>query len=920
MNFQHFFHFVTLLALMYGSPAHSRQIPLPEHPRPDFQRERWINLNGQWGFRFDSLNRGLEERWFDHDSFDLEITVPFSWGSKLSGVGDRADIAWYSRTIFVPESWEGSRIFLVIGACDWITEVWVDGRKLGSHQGGYNQFEFDLTPMAVPGEPHRLVLRVDDTEHPFKLYGKQGYGEARGIWQTAYLEPRGEISLSCIHFTPDIDNHKVTVSAGIDQPARGDLQVSLSFPNREIAGMITSPKISKSEREVTFDLPIPDPHLWSLDDPYLYDVKVQLHDNQVVYDQVKSYFGMRKISIVELPGTDYPYVALNNRPLYLRLCLDQAYHPEGFYTYPSDEFMHDEIIRSKKIGLNGNRIHIKSEIPRKLYWADRLGLLIMADVPNFWGEPTAAARQEWEYAMREMIRRDYNHPSIFSWVLFNETWGLFTGQGDERRYLPETQEWVRRMFGEAKRLDPSRLIEDNSACNEDHVVTDLNTWHAYLPGYEWEEFLKGVVEKTFEGSEWNFTRGNRQARVPMLNSECGNVWGYRGSTGDVDWSWDYHIMMNEFRKHPEISGWLYTEHHDVINEWNGYYRYDRTDKITGLSDFIPDMTLGHLHSDVYLSTGSDLCRSAEPGSSVTVPLFLSVMTDRVPADHYILDYELWGRDKAGRFRYLFLSSTAIPSKPYFNGEVEPLNFNLPDTPGLYHLTLRLRDGNGFIYHLNFTSFLVEGDEFSDQGGYRVAFDPASFSEAEWSMGQWNILGGLKVNGAGSGYFSYLVDLPASVDPEEITNIILVFEASAKKLHGKDMEQKSELGGDYMHGKGTFDPSRNPNSYPMTDTYCDPTILKVRVNGTVVGEFYLEDDPADHRGVLSWHSQKRDRTLREAGSYGYLCKAKIPVDLIKNAPGNQIEIRFEVDESLPGGVAIYGEKFGRFPLNPTLLFE
>jgi predicted transcriptional regulator len=124
----------------------------------------------------------------------------------------------------------------------------------------------------------------------------------------------------------------------------------------------------------------------------------------------------------------------------------------------------------------------------------------------------------------------------------------------------------------------------------------------------------------------------------------------------------------------------------------------------------------------------------------------------------------------------------------------------------------------------------------------------------------------------------------------------------------------------MHGKGTFDPSRNPNSYPMTDTYCDPTILKVRVNGTVVGEFYLEDDPADHRGVLSWHSQKRDRTLREAGSYGYLCKAKIPVDLIKNAPGNQIEIRFEVDESLPGGVAIYGEKFGRFPLNPTLLFE
>ncbi|MCK4749866.1 MAG: glycoside hydrolase family 2, partial [Bacteroidales bacterium] len=396
-------------------------------------------------------------------------------------------------------------------------------------------------------------------------------------------------------------------------------------------------------------------------------------------------------------------------------------------------------------------------------------------------------------------------------------------------------------------------------------------------------------------STWNYIGGRTQGRQPMFNSECGNVWGYEGSAGDGDWSWDYHIMMNEFRKNPKVAGWLYTEHHDVINEWNGYYKYDRTEKITGLSDFIPDMELRHLHSDVYLSTGSDLCRKAEPGSSVVVPLHLSVMTDRVPADHYILDFELSGRDKAGKFRHILFNSTTIPSSPYFNGEVESLEVPMPEIPGLYHLTLRLRDENAYIYHMNFTSFLVEGAEPAAPSVKSVPFDPADFSDADWSLGQWNILEGLKVNGAGAGYFAYQVDLPASLDLDEVKNATLVFEASAKKLHGKDHEKKTELGGDYMRGKGTFDPSRNPNSYPMTDTYLDPSMVKVRVNGQVVGQFYLEDDPADHRGVLSWYSQKRDRQLREAGSYGYLCKAKIPVDLLKKSNNGAVMIRFETGE-------------------------
>jgi len=902
----------------------AQEIPLPEHPRPDFQRDSWINLNGIWEFQFDSLDQGLEEEWFKRPIFSDEIMVPFPWGSKLSGLENLAHMGWYSRSIVIPEDWSGKRTFLVIGACDWLTTVWVDGKLLGEHKGGYTPFEYDISEFTTPGKIHQLVLRVDDRPHPYKLEGKQGYGEAKGIWQTVYLESRGSTAIRHIHFTPDIDKDLLKIHAMLDRPAEEDLYINLSFPNQEIAGMLTSPKIKKRAQEIEFEISIPNPQLWDLDNPYLYDLKVQLHNNLSIFDEFSTYFGMRKISIMDLPGTNYPYVALNNRPVYLQLSLDQAYHPDGFYTYPSDEFMRDEILRSKKIGLNGNRIHIKVEVPRKLYWADKLGLLIMADVPNFWGEPGEQAREEWEYAMREMIARDYNHPSIFSWVLFNETWGLFSGKGNDRAYRPETQQWVREKYAEAKQLDHSRLIEDNSPCNYDHVETDLNTWHAYLPGYSWNGFLKNVVDNTYVGSGWNYIGQNTQSHVPMLNSECGNVWGYDGSTGDVDWSWDYHIMMNEFRKHPKIAGWLYTEHHDVINEWNGYYKYDRSEKFPGFSEFIPDMELGHLHSEVYLSTGSDLCLTVRPDALVRVPLYLSVMTDQVPPDHYILDYELSGRDHQGKYRHIFLKSEVLESLPYFNGEVSPLSVRMPETPGLYHLTLRLRDENAYIYHLNFTSFLVEEPRQSHPGDIaetnRIPFAPSSFSEASWSGGQWNILDGLKVNGAGRGYFSYDVEIPAEINLDSVKKVSLVFEASAKKLHGKDRQTLSKLGGDYMRGRGTIDPSRNPNSYPMTDTYLYPSLVKVKVEGKVVDLFFLEDDPADHRGVLSWHSQLEDRKLREAGSYGYLLKSNIPMDLLRNSTKGKVNIRFEVDEAMPGGLAIYGKLFGRYPLDPTLLFE
>lgn len=897
------------------------QIPLPEHPRPDFMREQWLNLNGQWDFRFDKQNTGEAEKWFSNPSFDKKILVPFPWGSKLSGVADDADIAWYSRKITAPADWSGKQVFIIFGACDWKTKAWLDGNLLGEFQGGYTPFEFDLTPFLKPGSTQTLVVKVDDTEHPFKLEGKQGYGEAKGMWQTVYLETRGKLAFRNVHFQPDIDKQNVTVKAYLNAAAPSDVTVKLSFLNGNQSKPEIVQKVKKGVSEVSFIVPVEKMHLWNLDDPFLYDVQVALAEKNVESDRVTTYFGMRKISAMNLPGLNFPYVALNNKPLYLQLTLDQSYHPDGFYTFPSDEFMKNEILNSKKIGLNGNRIHIKVEVPRKLYWADKLGLLIMADVPNSWGEPDEAQKKEWEVAMRGLINRDYNHPSIFSWVLWNETWGLFTTTNKEtkkREYLPETQEWVASMYHITKQLDPTRLVEDNSACNYDHVVTDINTWHAYLPGYKWKEFLDNAVEKTFEGSTWNYIGGNKQGKEPMFNSECGNVWGYTGSTGDVDWSWDYHIMMNEMRLHPKVAGWLYTEHHDVINEWNGYWKFDRSNKFTGLEELVPGMSLNDLHSYVYVATEGELCRSVKVGETVAVPVTASFLTDFNHGKEVTLKYELVGWDKMGRFDQHSAEKQTIAWEPWKFGKIADLQVKMPAKPGLALLRLTLEDAAGMALHHNFVTFVVEGENKAAEKTRIVTFKPSSFTSAEWSQKQWNVLEGLKVNGAGSGFFEYKVQIPENIDPASLSSVSLIFEASAKQLFGKDRSDAQKMDGDYMRGGGTFDNSRNPNSYPMTDESKFPSAVKVRVNGHVTGTYFLEDDPADHRGILSWYSQPRDNKLYEAGSYGYLVKTSVPLSAVGTS--RTLTIRLEVDESVPGGLAIYGEKFGRYPMDPTVVLN
>lgn len=774
---------------------------LPEHPRPDFMRDAWVNLNGQWDFALDPDETGETDSWFDDAGvFDREITVPFSWAAPLSGIGERSvHVGWYARNLEIPqgEPWSSNRIFLVIGACDFDKKVWLNGKFVGGHQGGYTPFEFDLTDAMDRTGTNRLVIRVEDKPNPARQTGKQGYGDAKGIWQTVYLEARPETHIRLAHFSPDIDNKKVSLKVELSGTAERDLGLSVSFKDKSVEAVRRD--IPAGREYIEFDIPIPGQRLWTLDDPYLYDVDLALSSGGEEADVIHTYFGMRKIGTGRLPDSDYRYVTLNNKPIYLQMALDQAYHPEGYYTFPSDQFMREEILRAKNIGLNGLRIHIKTGIPRKLYWADKLGVLIRADVPNFDthnenGIPSGYARKHWEHTFRNQVARDYNHPSVFNWVLFNETWGMESESGSGEPYHPESREWVRSLYHLAKELDPTRLVDDNSPDKHDHVISDINSWHRYLPAQIYASFLDNAIENTYPGSGWNYVGENKQTDIPLLNTECGAEHGYRNGAGDIDISFEYHIMVNEFRRRPKNAGFVFTEFHDVIDEFNGYYRYDRTPKEWGLDRLCSGMTVKDLHSEMYLIPGDDFFKTVAPGSSFTVPVTASFMTDTVPSEMTVRTV-VHGWNRFGEHKEYFTSQFAIKPKPYAVFDVDPVTFQAPEEEALAVFCTYLEDDQGQIRHRNFVPFRVDeagpeqkDDRLSQQISIRL--EPDGFAQSSWSKQQMSILDGLKVWGTGTGYFRYDFRVPGNIAIDDIQEVEFLAELSARAVQSKYLRKRS----------------------------------------------------------------------------------------------------------------------------------
>jgi hypothetical protein len=365
-----------------------------------------------------------------------------------------------------------------------------------------------------------------------------------------------------------------------------------------------------------------------------------------------------------------------------------------------------------------------------------------------------------------------------------------------------------------------------------------------------------------------------------------------------------------------------------VNEWNGYVRADRSAKDAGLSELFPGMSLRDWHSPFYLAVGDYPAVAVRPGETVSVPLWASFLAGEAPSPELKLRFELVGSDDLGRSRTWWTGTRPLSFEPWMSRALEPLALKMPDRRALAILRVALEDASGQVLQRNFTSFVVGAgpsarDETIAEEGARLRVlraDTSSPSAARWSLRRWSAMDGRKQNGAGSGYFEYRLPWPAGVTEGDVAGARLVAELGAKQLLGKDRPQ-GDVEGDFMRGKGTHDPGRNPNAYPMTDTLLQPSAVRVLVNGVAAGVFDLPDDPADHRGLLSWHAQKRAEkpTLDEAGSYGYLVSSSVPAEAVRAAAASgELVLRLEVDDALPGGLAVYGESTGRYPLDPTVV--
>lgn len=456
----------------------------PEYPRPQMRRKQWLNLNGIWEIAVVRKQQDVV-----HD-FPGHILVPFPIESALSGVkqpllpGERL---WYRRTFTLPEDWQGWKVVLHFGAVDWEAQVWVNGNRVGVHQGGYDPFSFEISSHLKAGRENELVVVVWDPSNvgPQEA-GKQrlvpfmaSYTASSGIWQTVWLEPVPTTYIERLRIVPDIDAERVALKIETQGNSEGTRVVARAFEGEK--------EIERAAGPVgeTLELAVPKPKLWSPDSPHLYDLRVSLEQDGRVVDEVWSYFGMRKFSLGK-DARGIPRLFVNNKPLFQFGPLDQGYWPDGIYTPPTDEALRYDIEMAKKLGFNMIRKHVKVEPARWYYHCDRLGMIVWQDMPSsqpklraiaslmlnrdkkdddyaFFGREDRTSRENYRRSLQAMIDTLYNAPSVAMWIPFNEGWGQFDAR--------QIAEWI-------KRYDPSRVVNHASGWF-DQGAGDVKDLHIY---------------------------------------------------------------------------------------------------------------------------------------------------------------------------------------------------------------------------------------------------------------------------------------------------------------------------------------------------------------------------------------------------------------------------------------------------------
>jgi len=573
-----------------------------EYPRPQFERDSWLNLNGQWDFQLDPTNKGMEEKWFDQPNFTEKIQVPFPYQAELSQVTNKetSDWLWYHRKFSIPKNlMAGKQIHLHFGAVDYQTWVYVNGKMVGSHEGGHTPFHFDITPYLTEGE-QSLTLRVYDPVYDESIpRGKQSwlgkshaiwYTPTSGIWQTVWLEAVEKTHIEKIKFTPDIDKGTVSAEVTIAGCSKDvSLDINIAFKGTEVINskICTSDPYLKIEFDLfknkIFDGVFHHTGMaWSPENPNLFDVTLRLN-NGTTTDEVKSYFGMRKVH------TENGKVYLNNRPYYQKLVLDQGYWPGGLLTAPTDEAYKTDIQLVKEMGFNGARKHQKVEDPRFLYWADKLGFLVWGEcpaVPSFNQDAVARLTREWI----EIIERDYNHPCIVTWVPFNESWGI----PNVSRNAQE-QNHTLGLYYMIKSLDTTRPVVSNDGWEQ--TKTDICAFHSYSHGHESEvrkynyykeslATMENLFKSTFIGRNL-YANGFQHQGEPILLTEFGGIaykvdgsagWGYTTAQSPEELIADYKRIIEAVAASEFLHGYCYTQITDVEQEINGLLTYDRKPK------------------------------------------------------------------------------------------------------------------------------------------------------------------------------------------------------------------------------------------------------------------------------------------------------------------------------------------------------
>lgn len=553
-----------------------KRIPRPEHPRPDFERADWLNLNGEWEFEIDAGDTGEERGLVAAKHFSRRITVPFCPESPLSGIGhlDFMEAVWYRKRVVVPRAWQGRRLLLHFGAVDYEATIWVNGVKAGGHRGGFVQFTLDITDVARPGTNEIVVRAVDRLRTGQQPGGKQSnryhsygcsYRRTTGIWQTVWLEAVGTAYLERIVATPDLDSGCLAIQADVCGPVAA-LHVAVHAGKR----LVAETTVPAAWRGTSAFLEVPNVRAWTPSDPFLYDVTLTLSDAGECVDRVRSYVGFRKIYI------EGHKVYLNDKALFQRLVLDQGFYPDGIMTAPSDRALKRDIEMSMAMGFDGARLHQKVFEPRFLYWADRLGYLCWGEHPD-WGcdHANAAAMENLASEWVEELQRDRNHPCIVGWCPLNETPVL------------QRAESVAFLYKLTRAIDPSRPIIDTSGYV--HVATDIDDNHDYTQdpaefGKRQNPLAQGRPFRNFPEQEASY-RGQ-----PFICSEYGGIWWNPGQRDEESWGYgdrprSEKAFIERFRgltetllKNPAMSGLCYTQLTDVEQEVNGLYTFRRQAK------------------------------------------------------------------------------------------------------------------------------------------------------------------------------------------------------------------------------------------------------------------------------------------------------------------------------------------------------